>query len=80
MDNLSNGYLQHGSGTSGPFRTEKVTVKHLYADQYQAFFEGRWRKIHMREKGDYIIFQKEKILINYEGNCPNHPDMIIDKR
>ena len=72
---ISTGYLQHGSDTNGPFRTESVTIKHLYADQYQAFFEGRWRKIYVREKGDYIKFLNYKIQIKYEGNCPGHTDM-----
>ena len=35
------GYLQHGSGTAGPFRTESVRIKNEYADKWLAFFEGK---------------------------------------
>ena len=53
------GYLQHGAGR-GPFRTESVKVKHEYADNYKAFYEGKWRKLHIQVKRCYIMFQGEK--------------------
>lgn len=59
-------YLQHGQ-PPGPFRTESVTVKHEYADRYLAFFEGRWRRVHMQVKRNYIVYQGQKITIQIEG-------------
>lgn len=61
------GYLQHGTGTNGPFRTEKVTVRHLYADRWEARFEGRWRKVHMQVKRTFIIYRGAKITIQIDG-------------
>lgn len=61
---LEIGYLQHGTGTNGPFRTESVHIKHEYADNYKAWFEGRWRVIHHTPKtanGYHIIFHGERI-------------------
>lgn len=67
MQELEIGYLHHGDGTKGPFCTEVVKVKHEYADNYKAFFEGRWRKVHMQVKRCYIVFQGEKITIQIGG-------------
>lgn len=61
------GYLQHGTGTQGPFRTESVPVRHLYADNWQARFEGRWRKVHIALRRTFIVFQGEKIAIQIDG-------------
>jgi hypothetical protein len=65
------GYLQHVSiranGDKDSFRTESVNVKHEYADNYLAFFEGKWRRVHANSKGMYIIFQGAKITIQIEG-------------
>jgi hypothetical protein len=67
MYDYDNGHLQHGQGTSGPFRTECVTVRLAMPDNWQAWFEGRWRKVFVTMKGSHIVFQGEKITIQIEG-------------
>ena len=60
-------YLQHGQ-PPGPFRTESVTVKHEYADRYLAFYEGRWRRVHIEANRTYITYKgQRKITIQIEG-------------
>ena len=61
------GYLHHGTGTAGPFRTESVKVKHEYADRWLAWFEGRWRRVHIRVHRTFIVYQGERITIQIEG-------------
>lgn len=60
------GYLQHGT-QPGPFLTEKVRVKNEYADRWLAFFEGKWRRVHIQVRRTYIVFQGEKITIQIDG-------------
>lgn len=60
------GYLQHGSGV-GPFRTERVRIKNEYGDRWLAFFEGRWRRVHIQISRLFIVYQGEKITIQIEG-------------
>jgi hypothetical protein len=66
MENTEKGYLQHGIAP-GPLRTEAVTVKHEYADRYLAWFEGKWRRVHLQMRRNYIVFRGEKITIQVEG-------------
>lgn len=64
------GYLQHGKGTNGPFRTEQVNVKQgewPKAHTWLAFFEGRWRVVQVQVNRTYINFRGEKITIQIEG-------------
>jgi hypothetical protein len=61
------GYLQHGNGTKGPYRTEKVLVKNEYGDRWLARFEGKWRRVHIQVNRTYIVFQGEKITIQIDG-------------
>lgn len=61
------GYLQHGAGTAGPLRTESVRIKNEYADKWLAFFEGKWRRVHIQLRRTYIVFQGEKITIKIDG-------------
>ena len=61
------GYLQHGEGTKGPFRTEGVSVKNEYADRWLARFEGRWRRVHIQVNRLYIVYRGERITIIIEG-------------
>lgn len=61
------GYLQHGRGTQGPFRTERVTIKHEPPDKWAARFEGRWRRVRMNLHGLWIIYQGQRITIQIEG-------------
>jgi len=61
---IEEGYLQHGQGI-GPFRTEAVKVRHEFADNYSAFFEGRWRKVHDTMQRSFIAHNGEKITILY---------------
>lgn len=67
MTNHDVGYLQYGAGTDGPFCTESVRIRHLFADKWEARFEGRWRKIHIRANRTYIVYQGEKIKIQVNG-------------
>lgn len=60
------GYLQHGSG-NGPFRTEQVTIKNEYGDRWLAYFEGKWRRVHIQLNRLYIVYMGEKITIQIEG-------------
>lgn len=61
------GYLQHGKGTAGPFRTERVTVKNEYADRWLAHFEGKWRRVHIQVRHTFIVYRGERITIQIEG-------------
>lgn len=63
---LETGYLQHGSG-EGPFRTERVAIRHVKLDRYQAWFEGRWRLIHANMKRYWISYKGERITLQWEG-------------
>lgn len=67
VDVAMTGYLQHKASPVGPFRTEAVIVRHDYADNYSARFEGKWRRIHVQLKRLYIVFQGERITIQVEG-------------
>lgn len=64
---MDHGYLQHGQGTDGPFRTERVTVKHQAPDIWYAYFEGAWRKVHVQVRRTYIVYRGERITIQIEG-------------
>ena len=61
------GYLQHGQGTQGPFRTERVPVKHECLDQWLAWFEGRWRVVYIQVNRTYINWRGERITIQIDG-------------
>jgi len=61
------GYLQHGAGASGPFRTESVPIRHIMPDEWQARFEGKWRKVHTTVRRLFITYRGEKITITVEG-------------
>ncbi len=63
------GYLHHGSAP-GPFSTERVKVRlrgYPHAGMWEAYFEGRWRAVHVQLKRTYIVFQCERITIQIEG-------------
>ena len=66
-DAIDTGYLQHGHGTQGPFRTERVTVKMHHPFDWFAHFGGKWRKVHTQVNRTYIVFQGERITIQIEG-------------
>jgi len=61
------GYLHHGEGTHGPFRTESVRVKNEYLDRWLAWFEGRWRRVRIQVRRTYIVYQGQKITIQIDG-------------
>lgn len=62
------GFLQHGEGTAGPFRTERVPVRWVGSgSDIEALFEGRWRKVHIQVRRTYIVFLGERITILIEG-------------
>lgn len=67
MHNTDYGYLQHGKGTAGPFRTERVRIKPEPPGGWLAHFEGRWRKVHVSVSRLWIVYQGEKIEIQIEG-------------
>lgn len=60
------GYLQHGTAPD-PCRTESVRVHHEYGDRYQAWFEGRWRRVYISVKRMFILYRGEGITIQIEG-------------
>lgn len=61
------GYLQHGRGTQGPFRTESVKVRNEYGDRWQAFYCGKWRRVHIQVRSLHIVCNRERIAIQIEG-------------
>lgn len=61
------GFLQHGTGTRGPFRTERVTVKNEYLDRWLAFYESKWRRVHIQVNRTFIVYRGERITIQIEG-------------
>lgn len=60
-------YLQHGAGTNGPFRTERVALRHEHADRYLVRFEGKWRRVHVQVRRTYIVYRGEKITVQVSG-------------
>lgn len=60
------GYLQHGTAP-GPVRTERVKVRHEYADRWSVWFEGRWRRVHIQLNRTWIVFQGQRITVQIEG-------------
>jgi hypothetical protein len=64
MDNI--GYLHFGS-SPGPMRTQSVPVKHNGLAQYQALYEGRWRKVYIQVRRTFIAYMGERITIQIEG-------------
>lgn len=60
-------YLQHGAGTAGPFRTERVALKHEGADRYLVRFEGRWRRVHVQVGRTFVVYRGERITAQVEG-------------
>ena len=63
------GYLQHGDG-EGPFRTEGVPVKQdlwPMVGKWQAFYEGKWRRVHVQVNRTFIKYNGEKITISIVG-------------
>ena len=64
---LDIGYLHHGHGTEGPFLTHSVKVKNEYGSKWLAWFEGKWRRVHIQLKRTYIVFNGQKITIQIEG-------------
>ena len=61
------GYLQHGEGTNGPFRTESVRIKNVCLDRWLVWFEGRWRSVHIQVRRTFIVYQGQKITIRIDG-------------
>lgn len=61
------GYLQHGAGTAGPFRTERVPVKHEAPDRYFVRFEGRWRAVRVQMRRLSIAYRGERITVIIDG-------------
>jgi hypothetical protein len=63
------GYLQHGKAGE-PMRSEQVPIRYVswpIAGEWQAFFEGNWRKVYIQVNRLYIIYQGNKITIQIEG-------------
>ncbi len=64
------GYLQHGAGTAGPFRTESVRMKPRewpHAGQWLARYEGQWRVVHVSLSRTWIVYRGERIKILIQG-------------
>ena len=60
---MNTGYLQHGAGTAGPFRTESIPIRNEYADRWLARFEGKWRRVHILVGRTFIVYRGERISI-----------------
>lgn len=60
------GYLHHGKAGK-PMLTQKVPVKHEYADRWLALYESKWRRVHIQVKRLFIVCYGEKINIQIEG-------------
>lgn len=65
-DNNDYGYLQH-STAGKPMRTERVHIKNEYADRWLAFYEGKWRRVHIQVNRLYIVYAGERITIQIDG-------------
>lgn len=75
-------WLQHGSGTRGPFKTEAVPAKQhgapqrrragLVVTRFMVKFEGRWRRVYSdKRRSEYphfINYGGERIAVS--GVCP----------
>ena len=61
------GYLQHGAGTIGSFHTERIRVKCEHSDHWLAWYEGRWRRVHIQMRRMLIVYQGERITLLIEG-------------
>lgn len=64
------GYLHHGEGTQGPFSTETVHIRPMgypHAGEWEARYEGKWRKVHVQVNRTYIVYRGERITIQIEG-------------
>jgi hypothetical protein len=44
-----------------------VPIRHEYADLWLAYYEGRWRRVHMQVNRTYIVYLGLKITIYIEG-------------
>lgn len=60
------GYLQHGTPPA-PMCTERVRVKHEAPDIWHAWYEGRWRLVHVQLRRLYIVHRGERITLLIEG-------------
>lgn len=61
------GYLQHGRGTDGPYRTEAVRVRMEPPFEWFARFEGRWRKVFVQVNSTFIRYRGQRIPILIDG-------------
>jgi hypothetical protein len=61
------GYLHHKVSPVGPFCTESVTCRNEGADRWKAFFEGRWRTVHIQVRRTFIVYQGARITIQIDG-------------
>ena len=64
MENI--GHLQHGQAPE-PFRTERVRIRHSHADVWHAWYEGRYRLVHIQVKRTFIVYRGQRITIKIEG-------------
>ena len=62
----SGGYLHFGTDR-GPFLTIGVPTKHEGADRWLAFWEGRWRRIHIQVRRLYVIVNGERVTFTMDG-------------
>jgi hypothetical protein len=62
MGNQDFGYLQHPTNASG-----RVAVRSVPVGEWEAYYEGRWRKVHMQVNRLYIVYQGERITIQIDG-------------
>lgn len=66
---MSHGYLQHGV-EGNPMLTEVVIVKQDVwpnAGKWLAYYEKKWRRVHVQVKRTFIVYNGEKITIKIDG-------------
>lgn len=67
MQNLPDyGYLQF-SDPDGMTRHKLILVKNEYADRWLAWFEGKWRRVHIQVHRLFIVCNTNRITIRIEG-------------
>lgn len=63
---VSRRMLANGELVSDCFHTISVAVRHLGADKYQAYFEGRWRVVRQTSLKNYVIYLGQRIQFTSE--------------
>jgi len=52
---------------SNMIQLKEVQIKHICLDRWEAYYEGKWRMVHITEKRTYIKHRDTKLTIEIEG-------------